>query len=167
MPHSEDAITTTLRNEATDGWPTVGGFAVENLGEVTVNSASSPTWPSTTTATVFGFGNFDYSRADGFFPTTGTFTFPEASVIDVDIYISSVQASTNITITASRSSTNEWGGALSDVSVGRHTVRMTRQNSGSYSLPVNEGLAMFLSSNNAGLTYNICLLYTSPSPRDS
>ena len=145
----------TLQGLINDNWPPVGGFAVENLGEAQVNVGGTSTWPSLSEATVFGIGGITYSRSDGFAATGGPFTFPEASIVDVDVYISSVQAGTNITITASRNSVNEWGGALSDVSVGRHTIRLTKQRTGTYSLPNDEGLNMLLSSNNSGLVYHI------------
>ena len=140
---------------ATDGWPSVGGFAVENLGQAQINVAGSSTWPSLVTTTVHGVRGVTYSRSDGFTATGGPFTFPEASVIDVDLQISTIQDNTTITINATRNSVDEWQGTLVGPGVGRTVLRLTKQNTGDYALPNNDSLAMLLSADNSGLTYDV------------
>ena len=70
------------------------------------------------------------------------------------MYIGTAAANVDITINAARNSINEWSGSISDAGVGRHTVRMTKQNSGEYVLPNDEGITMTLTASGI-ITYDI------------
>ena len=167
-----------------------------------INFGGQSSWSNAVDAQVFGRGGITYSLSNGFRATGGSFTFPAASTIEVDVYIGTAAANVDITINATRNSINEWSGSISDAGVGRHTVRMTKQNSGEYVLPNDNGITMTLTASGI-ITYDIlavrwsdtgdayrhigsveggpsgpfgaftlaetqtCLLYTSPSPRDS
>ena len=149
-----DAITTTIRSELSDGWPDVGGFAVENLGTATYNGGQS--FPQNGNSNVFGERGLTFQN-NQFTAAGSPFTIPGASVIDVDLQITAIPASTDITIAVDDPSdlTVYWSGTLTGVSVGRTTVRLTKLTSADYTIPANDELRFLMSATNSPISFAV------------
>ena len=142
----------TILGETTSGYSDVGGFAVENLGSVSVaSSGNTNLWP-TGTSGVFGMSGIPYSAPNFTNETGGLFLVSGDSVIDVDITVVSTSTSvTNqgVTITAGVGPTDLWSGTVETPSSGKYTVRLTKINGQEFGWANSVNVAMAIDTSNS------------------